>query len=345
VGHLATLALRRPARGRVVAGYLAAGIMRRAPGRLAQGPALAVAVAAVMVLAAGVLAVVTWTSGSARPAAQAGTPAAGTTQPAASPAGPPSASASGQDRQSQGQQGDQLTAGAGHVASVPMSALPSGDAPGPGTIVALVIVAGVPSVSVRVAAMPGTLVQAATAGGYGARPALDDLPATSQGQAAGVPDAAVVLSLPQAAAAGGGSQAVGGQGGAVLSVTLSPDVAWQLDFGGGAGPVTVDMTGGQVAGVDFAQGISDASVTLPRPAGTVLLRLEGGASQLAVSVPAGVPARVTAGDGASQVTVAGASYSGVAAGTVITQPGWAVATGRVDIDATSGVSQVQVTEG
>ena len=75
------------------------------------------------------------------------------------------------------------------------------------------------------------------------------------------------------------------------------------------------------------------------------LRLEGGASQLAVAVPAGVPAQVTAGDGASQVTVDGASYSGVAAGTVITQPGWAAATGRVDIDATSGISQVQVTDG
>jgi hypothetical protein len=76
-----------------------------------------------------------------------------------------------------------------------------------------------------------------------------------------------------------------------------------------------------------------------------VLRLEGGASQLAVAVPAGVPARVTARDGASQVSVDGASYSGIAAGTVITQPGWGSATGRVDIDATSGVSQVQVTEG
>ncbi|HEY6790376.1 MAG TPA: hypothetical protein VI365_24030, partial [Trebonia sp.] len=207
-----------------------------------------------------------------------------------------------------------------------------------GRIVALVIVSGVPSVSVRVAAMPGTLVRAATGGGYGARPVLDDLPGASQDQAAGVPGAAVVLSLAPATA-------TGGQGGAALSVTLSPDVAWQLDFGGGAGPVAVDMTGGQVAGLDFAQGVSDVSVTLPRPAGTVLLQLEGGASQLAVSVPAGVPARVTAGNGASQVTVAGASYSGIAAGTVITQPGWASATGRVDIDATSGVSQVQVTEG
>ena len=77
-------------------------------------------------------------------------------------------------------------------------------------------------------------------------------------------------------------------------------------------------------GLDFAQGASDISVALPRPSGTVLLRLEGGASQ---------------------VTVGGASYSGIAAGTVITQPGWAAATGRIDIDATSGVSQLQVTQG
>ena len=157
-----------------------AGVVRRAPGRLAQGPALAVAVAAVIVLAAGVLAVVTWTGGAApgHPSATtAGGPSAGIAQPG--PAGSPSASASGP-----GQQGDQLTAGDGNVASVPMSALPSGGG-GSGTIVALVIVTGVPSVSVKVAAMPGTLVQATTGGGYGARPVLDDLPGASQSPGAG----------------------------------------------------------------------------------------------------------------------------------------------------------------
>ena len=315
------------------------------------GPALAVAVAAVIVLAAGVLAVVTWTSGSA-----SGHPPAGATAaPGTGSAGSPPASAQcqqgpgqpapGQPAQCQpvpGQPGGQLTAGGGYVASVPMPSPPAG---GPGAIVALVIVSGVPSVSVNVAAMPGTLVRAATAGGYGARPVLNDLPGTSQDRAAGVPAAAVVLSLTPAAAPGSASQGSASQPGATLSVTVSPDVTWQLDFGGGAGPVAVNMTGGQVAGLDFAQGASQVSVTLPRPAGTVPLRLEGGASQLTVSVPAGVPARVTAGDGASQVTVGGARYSGVAAGTVITQPGWASAAGRVDIDATSGVSQVQVTQG
>jgi hypothetical protein len=313
--------------------------MRRVAGRLAQGPALAVAASAVIVLAAGVLAAVTWAGGSAAGQAspKAGATMDGTPQPGAGSPGSLSASPSG-GQQSPGQQGGQVTAGAGNVASVPMSALPSGS-PGSGMIVALVIVTGVPSVSVNVAVMPGTLVQAATGGGYGARPVLDDLPGASQDQAAGMPGAAVVLSLAPAGAAGGGSQA-----GAALSVTLSPDVAWQLDFGGSAGPVTVDMTGGRIAGLDFAQGASDISVALPRPPGTVLLRLEGGASQLAVSVPAGVPARVTAGDGASQVTVGGASYSGIAAGTVIAQPGWAAATGRIDIDATSGVSRLQVTQ-
>jgi hypothetical protein len=56
-------------------GRPATASMRRAPGRLFQGPALAVAAAAVMVLAAGVLAVVTWTDAGAakvRPKAATG---------------------------------------------------------------------------------------------------------------------------------------------------------------------------------------------------------------------------------------------------------------------------------
>jgi hypothetical protein len=120
---------------------------------------------------------------------------------------------------------------------------------------------------------------------------------------------------------------------------------WQLDFGGGTSQTTVDLAGGQVAGLDFGQGSSQVSLTLPRPRGTLLLKLAGGASQLLVSVPAGVPARVTAEDGASEVTLGGATYRGVAAGTVLTQPGYGTAAGRLDVDAASGVSQVTITAG
>jgi hypothetical protein len=141
--------------------------------------------------------------------------------------------------------------------------------------------------------------------------------------------------------AGGGG---GPPGAAALALALSTAVTWQLDFGGGTNQTTVDMRGGHVAGLAFGMGSASVRVALPRLAGTALLRLEGGASQLAVSVPAGVPARVTAGAGAARVALGGVAWSGIGAGTVLTQPGWATAAGRLDIVATSGVSQVTVTD-
>jgi hypothetical protein len=91
-------------------------------------------------------------------------------------------------------------------------------------------------------------------------------------------------------------------------------------------------------------GSSAVTVALPRPQGTLVLRLAGGAGQLAVSVPAGVPARVIAGNGAGQVTIGGKTWTGVAGGTVITQPGWAAAAARLEVDATAGVSQVTIAQ-
>ncbi len=114
---------------------------------------------------------------------------------------------------------------------------------------------------------------------------------------------------------------------------------------GGTTQMTADLTGGRVAGLDFGQGSSQVKVTLPRPEGTTLVRLDGGASQLSVAVPAGVPARVTAGAGAGQVLLGGQSYTGIAGGTVLAQPGWAGAASRVDVDATTGASQISVTGG
>jgi hypothetical protein len=125
---------------------------------------------------------------------------------------------------------------------------------------------------------------------------------------------------------------------------VSSAVTWQLDFGGGTSQTSVNMTGGHVAGLAFGLGSASVQVALPRLDGTAVLRLEGGASQLAVSVPAGVPARVTAADGAARVALGASAWSGIAAGTVLAQPGWAAAAGRLDIDATSGVSQVTVTD-
>jgi hypothetical protein len=83
-------------------------------------------------------------------------------------------------------------------------------------------------------------------------------------------------------------------------------------------------------------------VSLPAPAGTVRFLLAGGASQFMLSLPVGVPAQVTAGGGAGFLTVDGQELTGVAGGTVVATPGWAVARSRVEVDAVAGVSRLAV---
>ena len=69
----------------------------------------------------------------------------------------------------------------------------------------------------------------------------------------------------------------------------------------------------------------------------------GGASDFQLSLPTGVPARVTAGGGASEVSLEGQQHTGVAGGSVFTTAGWTPGVTGFDIDATAGVSTITVT--
>lgn len=206
-----------------------------------------------------------------------------------------------------------------HVVSMPLNGR---------TGVALEIRSGTAILHVSVAKMPGTLLRVSTPDSAPARPVLSG-------------SAPVVLSL----TGSGDSGAAEHDRGAPYAVTvvLSPDVLWSLEFSGGTQRTTADLRGGKVAGIAFMAGSDALALALPRPSGTLPLLLAGGASQLSISLPGGVPARVTAGGGAAQVTVDGQSQTGVAGGTVIASPGWAAASSRLDVDATSGVSQLLVT--
>lgn len=69
----------------------------------------------------------------------------------------------------------------------------------------------------------------------------------------------------------------------------------------------------------------------------------GAASDFQLSLPTGVPARVTAGDPAGEVSLEGQEHAGVAGGSVVTTAGWAPGVTGFDIDVTAGVSQITVT--
>jgi hypothetical protein len=128
-----------------------------------------------------------------------------------------------------------------------------------------------------------------------------------------------------------------------VTVTLNSAVSWQIDLDGGASRTDVDLRGGQLSGISFNAGSSLVTLALPRPDGDVPVQMVGGASDFQLSLPAGIPARLTAGGGASEVSLEGQQHTGVAGGSVFTTAGWTPGVTGFDIDATAGVSQITVT--
>jgi hypothetical protein len=134
----------------------------------------------------------------------------------------------------------------------------------------------------------------------------------------------------------------GPAGRSAVEILLSTRVRWGLRIAGGAADEVLDMANGRLTAVDIVAGASRIDLSLPRPAGTVPVRLTGGASEFGLHAPAGVPTRVRVGSGAGSVTVNGVQRDGVSAGTVFAAAGWDAAVDRYDIQLASGVAAVTV---
>lgn len=127
-----------------------------------------------------------------------------------------------------------------------------------------------------------------------------------------------------------------------VDIALNSAVLWDLRVAGGADLSTIDLSAGRVGGVDLTGGASRISLTLPRPDGTLDVRMSGGVSLFDVRTAGGVPVRVRVGAGAGQVTVDGLLHAGVAAGKTFTPAAWGDAVDRVDVDAAAGMSALTV---
>ena len=189
------------------------------------------------------------------------------------------------------------------------------------TSAALKVITGTPVLQVSVGKLGDTLLRVSTPDDAPVRPVLSG-------------SGLIVLSLTGAAGDRGSGYAV--------KVVLNSAVTWSLDLAGGTQRTEADLRGGKVGGIAVTAGSDILDVSLPRPAGTLPFLLAGGASQLLLSLPGGVPAQVTVGGGASFVSMDNHNLTGVAGGTVLTPPGWATATSRFYIDATSGFSRLTV---
>jgi len=184
----------------------------------------------------------------------------------------------------------------------------------------LQVLSGATTVTVDTAALGGDLARASVPAGAGVRPRLV------------VSGGTVQLFLDSA----------GGPGPATVRVTLSSALAWRLGFSGGATLTSVFLGRGQLRGADFAAGSSQVTLRLPRPHGTVPLVLAGGASQVTITAPRGVPCRLRLDGGAGTARLNGRPVTGIAGGTVLTAPGWTAAADRYDIQAPAGISAITV---
>lgn len=185
----------------------------------------------------------------------------------------------------------------------------------------LAVVSGATTVTVSSVVMPGQLARASTPSDSGIRPQF----VSSGGR--------VQLFL----------DSTGLSGPSAVAIQLSSSVSWQLQFSGGASQTVLNLGAGKVSGIDFPAGSNLIQMTLPQPAGTPVITLAGGASQVSVTLPGGVLARLRLDGGASTATLAGVTHTGIAGGTVFTAPGWARAVNRYDVNAPAGVSDISVT--
>src|SRR5581483_2696208 len=113
-----------------------------------------------------------------------------------------------------------------------------------------------------------------------------------------------------------------GAGPSTVVIDLNRAVRWDLRFTAGSTATTVDLRDAAVSSIAFIGGVSSIDLTLPRPAGTVPVRMAGGASQFAIHAASGVPVRVEVGGGAGTAIIDGVRTSGISAGTVLAPGGW-----------------------
>lgn len=127
------------------------------------------------------------------------------------------------------------------------------------------------------------------------------------------------------------------------SVALADGLPWELELRGGVARLEGDLTRVALRSLEVRGGASDVSVSLPRPSGTVLVRLVGGASDIKFQRPAGAEARLRVTGGAASLTF-DAQRLGAVGGTVrLETPGWATATDRYDFEITGGAAGLEVT--
>jgi hypothetical protein len=155
--------------------------------------------------------------------------------------------------------------------------------------------------------------------------------------------------LPRATVRGGAIRLtlarVGKTGKAAVDVTLNAGVRWSIRVSGGVSQGALDLHDLALTAVELAGDAARIDLQVPRPDGTLPVRITGGLNQLRLTTAGGVAIRVRARGGAGQVVLNGRTDNGVARGRSFTSGPFDASTDRIDLDATVGIGSVIVAGG
>jgi hypothetical protein len=98
-----------------------------------------------------------------------------------------------------------------------------------------------------------------------------------------------------------------------VELTLNPSVRWRIEAPRGLERLRADLRETQFLGLEVQHAARQVEVMLPRPAGPVLVRFAGGASDVTIYRPTGTVARVRVVGGASRLSFDEQFYKAVAA--------------------------------
>jgi DNA-binding MarR family transcriptional regulator len=125
-------------------------------------------------------------------------------------------------------------------------------------------------------------------------------------------------------------------------LTLNAAVPWHVEFRGGVNKLSADLGPLVLAGLEMTGGVSDVTVALPKPAGHVLIRISGGASNVVLRRPASAAAQLEISGGASKLAFDDQRLGAIGGRTRLATPEFRAATDRYAIEVTGGASNLTI---
>jgi hypothetical protein len=125
-------------------------------------------------------------------------------------------------------------------------------------------------------------------------------------------------------------------------VALNASITWHIEVRGSTSRFTADLCRLRLGSLELAGGASRIEISLPRPKGSVSVRILGGASDVTIHRPEGVAARAHASGGATNLTFDERHFGAIGGDINLQSPDYDDAANRYAVEVTGGANNLTI---